>query len=154
QGGKDIPDDRRAEVSKLIASLKQIIASVTVTTNVEGAEITVDDAVVAKSPVPAAIPLNPGRRKIGAKMPGRLPDAKVITVASGDKASVELSLGKAVVIHEGTDVKPILAWAATGARAVGAGVTGFLANGASNDRQDLISKRDVTKKELDDAVSK
>jgi hypothetical protein len=154
EGGSEIPEDRRAEVNKLIASIKPIIASVTVTTNVPDAEIMVDDAVVAKSPSSVPILLNPGSRKIGAKKAGRIPDTKVITVASGDTPTVDLTLGESVVVQQGTNIKPIIAWAVTGGLAIGAGVTGFLANNASNEREDLLAKRELTKSEIDKAVDK
>jgi hypothetical protein len=82
-----------------------------------------------------SIPLNPGRRKIGAKHEGRLPEAKVITVASGDKVPVTLNLVEptTTVVNVGTDVTPIIAWTVTGAFAVGAGITGYLTVKASDD---------------------
>ena len=154
EGGAEVPADRKAEVEKLIEQLKGIVAYVTVTANTPNAEVTVDDVVVGKAPLSAPVMLNPGRRKIGAKLPGKLPDAKVITVASGDKASVELSLGEALVINEGTDVKPIVAWAVTGGFAIGAGTLAFLANGASNDREDLLMQRDASADEISKTVDK
>jgi hypothetical protein len=154
EGGNQIPDDRRQEVTKLIEQLRPIIASAEVTTNVPGAEITVDDAVVGKAPMSAPVLLNPGRRKVGAKMPGKLPDAKVVTVAGGDKIKVDLNLQEAIVINQSTDVKPIIAWGITGGMAIGAGITGFLAKSASNDREDLIAKRDTTHDDLQKALNK
>jgi hypothetical protein len=154
EGGAEVPADRKAEVEKLISQLKGIVGSVNVQVNVPGAEITVDDAVVGVAPLEKPVLVNPGNRKIGAKAQGKLPDAKVITIASGDKPTVELTLGEAVVINQGTDVKPIIAWAVTGAFAVGAGTCMFLANNASNDREDLLAKRDVQRSEIDDATDK
>lgn len=154
EGGKEVPEDRRQEATKLIESLRKIIASANVNVNVPGAEITVDDAVVGKAPLSGPVMINPGRRKIGAKAQGKLPDNKVVTVAGGDRITVDLNLTESVVINQGTDVKPIIAWAATGGLAIGAGVTAFLANGASDDREALRSRRDVTKADLDDALEK
>jgi hypothetical protein len=51
-------------------------------------------------------------------------------------------------------VKPIIAWAVTGAFAVGAGTCMFLANNASNDREDLLTRRDVQRSDIDSATDK
>lgn len=137
EGGGEVPEDRKAEVTKMIETLEGIVGYARVSVNLPGAEITVDDAVVTKSPAKDAIMLNPGKRKIGAKLQGYLPDTKVITVASGDKPEVHLTLEKqTTIVQKGTDVKPLIAWIVTGAFAVGAGVTGVLALNAKNDLED------------------
>jgi hypothetical protein len=142
EGGAEVPDDRKAEVNKLIDTLRGIIASASVRVNIDGAEVTVDDAVVAKSPTNEPILLNPGKRKIGAKMPGRIPDSKVITVASGDKATVDLVLQEtSQTIVKTTDLKPIIAWTVTGALAVGSSVMWYLTAKAQGDLRDLQSQR-------------
>lgn len=144
EGGSEVTEERKAEVNKLIDSLSGVIGSATVTVNVAGAEVTVDDAVVATSPTVALIPLNPGKRKIGAKMAGRIPDTKVVTIASGDKINVDLTLQDAqTTIVKSTDVRPIIAWAATGALAIGAGVTGYMALSSSNELEDLQKVRNA-----------
>jgi hypothetical protein len=154
EGAQEIPAERRTEVQKLIETLQGITASVRVQINVPDAEISVDDAVVGKSPMAAPVVVNPGRRKFSAKRAGKLPDAKVITVASGDRATVDLSLGEAVVINQGTDVKPIIAWIATGGFAIGAGTLGYLANVASSDRKDAINRRDAQSSDIQSAADK
>ena len=144
EGGAEVPADRRAEITKLISDLKLIIASVTVATNVPGVEVSVDDAVVGKSPLSEPILLNPGRRKVSGKLEGRLPDAQVITVASGDKTEVKLNLvePKRTVVNKGGDWKPVVAWVVTGALVAGTTVTGILTAKASSDLKDLESTRD------------
>ena len=155
EGGPEVPEDRKAEVNKLIESLKGIIASANVEVNVPNAEISVDDKAVGKSPLSAPVLLNPGRRKISAKLEGRLPDAKVIEVASGDKASVVLKLEqpKQQIINKGTDLAPIISWSVTGALAIGAAVTGYLTTRADKDLDDEKNNPKATAGSLDDASS-
>jgi len=96
--------------------------------------VTVDDKVIGTSPLSEPIPLNPGRRKIGAKKQGRLPDAKVIEVASGDKETVPLSLqeGQVHIIETRNRRIPWVGWGTTAALAVGAGIFGYLSLNMSN----------------------
>jgi hypothetical protein len=143
EGASEVPEDRRVEVTKLIETLRPIIASAVVKVNIPGAEIAVDDAVIGKSPMVDPVFLNPGRRKVSAKFEGRLPDAKVITVASGDKADVELNLVEPpkTIVKTGSDWKPVVAWTATGVFAIGAGISAILTNGAKSDLDDLHNKR-------------
>lgn len=164
EGGAEVPDDKRQEVTKLIENLKGIVAFANVQVNVSGAEIAVDDKPVGKSPLSKPLQLNPGRRKITAKMEGRIPDAKVVEVTSGDTVPVSLKLEEArtTVVKQGADVKPVVAWIITGAFAIGSGVTGFLTLNADNDLKDKKDQwggqdADTTAaftRERDDAESK
>lgn len=156
EGQTEVPEARRAEVTKLIEELKGIVASAVVTVNEPGAEVAIDDLPVGKSPLSDPVLLNPGKRKISVKMEGRLPDAKVITVASGDVAKVELKLvepPKTTVIKSGTNLAPIIAWSVTGALAVGAGITGYLTTRAQKGLDDERDRAGTTPRTLDDKQS-
>ncbi|WP_394825727.1 PEGA domain-containing protein [Pendulispora albinea] len=158
EGGSEIGEERRAEVNKQIADLKPNIASVTITTNVSGATITVDDVAVAQSPLPDKILVNPGRRKISATKQGLFPATKSIVFVGSENTQVNLELTDPPRSQEtpkaDTDYAPYIAWAATGALAIGAGVTGFLALKADSSENDTIGRRGVTRSEIDDARSK
>src|SRR5690606_12331487 len=76
EGGDNIPAERRQEVEAELAILKPRVASVSVTVNIDGADVYADDvpvctatiesSCVGKSPLEAPIILNPGRHKITA----------------------------------------------------------------------------------------
>jgi hypothetical protein len=149
EGGAEVPADKRAESEKLINDLKLIIASATVTTNVPGVEVSVDDAMVGVTPLSEPILLNPGRRKVSGKLPGRLPDAKSITVASGDKVNVDLNLievGKGEVFDPGPRNRAILGWSITAAIATPAIICGILAVSHENKLKDA---RDTPRQDPD-----
>jgi tetratricopeptide (TPR) repeat protein len=154
EGGAEVPDDRKAEVQKMVDSLKTIIATATVRVTPPGADITVDDENVGKAPLPEPLWLNPGRRKIGAKIEGRLPENRVITVASGDAVNVDLEL-KAIPKAAANPyvTRTVIGWGSTAVLGLGSGILAYFASQAADD---LKTKRDtlnVTRAELDDAES-
>lgn len=67
EGGAEIDPERRKNVEGWVADLKEKVASVTITTNVEGVEIAVDDVVVGKTPLAEAVVMDAGRRKVDRK---------------------------------------------------------------------------------------
>jgi len=68
------------------------VARVLVTTNVDDAEITVDDAVVGKTPLASPLMVSEGRRKIGAARTGYASVSRTVDVAGKDSAQVTLRL--------------------------------------------------------------
>ena len=140
--GIDAPEARKREVESEIQQLKQIVARVSVTTNVPGAEVAVDDVPVCKTPLTKPILVNPGRRRISATKKGRIPASRVIDIASRDQESVVLELGeeRQVIVLDKSRRYPWVGYAVTGALAIGAGITGYVALNASNT---LAEERDL-----------
>ena len=140
--GIDAPEARKREVESEIQQLKQIVARVSVTTNVPGAEVAVDDVPVGKTPLTKPILVNPGRRRISATKKGRIPASRVIDIASRDQESVVLELGeeRQVIVLDKSRRYPWVGYAVTGALAIGAGITGYVALNASNT---LAEERDL-----------
>ena len=159
-GGKDVTAARHAEVEKSIATLQQSIASVMVKVNVDGADVTVDDVSVGKSPLADAVLVNAGKRRIVATKDGRSA-TKVVSVAGTDKTTVTLEVpaeeappvvatpaptitpSPAAPTPEPASPKRPIPWigvAVTGAFAAGTILTGVLALHASST---LKSDRDT-----------
>lgn len=138
EGGTQLPEVRRTQVTDEIAQLKRLVATVIVTTNVPDADVTVDDVPVGKSPLHEPLLVNPGQRKIGASKKGRLPAAKVVDVVSRDQVKIQLDLpeSKQLVIIEKSRRVPWIGWGITGALAVTAGITGYVALNASSNLTD------------------
>ena len=63
-GGKKLDAKRRAEVERELKKLEGRIARVNLTVNVEGADVFVDDALVAHTPLSGPLLVNSGKRKI------------------------------------------------------------------------------------------
>ena len=175
EGGKDIDAKRRTEVDGEIGQLRGRVATLQITTSVSGAEVSIDDVSIGRTPLAQPVMVNAGKRRVSAAKAGRVPVTKVVTLAGADALQVDLDLvepgappasaasGKAPApsavgppaVAPPPRV-PWIGWALTGAFAVGAGVTGALALKASGDlknerndpaasRQNLDSERSKTK---------
>ena len=90
QGGAEIPAARRAEVEQELGKLRSRVARATITTNVAGAEILVDDSVVGKSPLSEPLLLSAGKRKLAISTGRGTPTVKFVELAGGDAVTVEL----------------------------------------------------------------
>lgn len=160
EGGSEIPKDRRDSVEKEIAELRPRIARVNVTTNVPGAEISVDGVVVGKAPLAKPLAVNPGLRKITAGASGYLPVTKTITVASSEQTNIDIQIEKLqqtqyVERKRNPWVLPtVIGWSATGAAAIATGVVGALSLGAKNDQEDKLGQPGVSADELNSARDK
>jgi hypothetical protein len=89
--GTDQPADKKSEVTQYIKELNAVVAKVTVTSNVAGADISVDSVVVGKTPSSDPILVNPGSRTVSVSMAGYVPASKSVRVAPQDAVQVELN---------------------------------------------------------------
>lgn len=92
EGGSEVPSDKRAVAESSLQKLKQWIAHVTVSVNVSGAEILVDDVVVGTSPLAKPLLVSAGRRRISAVKSGAPPVFRALDVAGGDTLEVKLEI--------------------------------------------------------------
>jgi hypothetical protein len=169
-GGADVPAKRRDAVEKEIANLAKNVATMTLKSSTAGAEVTVDDASVGRTPL-GEVGLNPGSHKIALSYDGKTAD-KTIKVSGGESVTVELELpkpeppppppappppktvAKSDDKEKGSKPFPIVPWSVTGAFGVATVVTGVLAASAYGDFKDKRDSFPVTREELDDAQSK
>ncbi len=94
-GEKDVPPARRKDVEKEVNRLASLVAHVRVSVSREGAEVSVDDISVGKSPLPQALTVGAGRHKFTATLAPAAPVNKVVDIASGDDVEVKLELAEA-----------------------------------------------------------
>jgi PEGA domain len=171
-GGSEVPPERVSQVLSEIQKLEGRIATIDVSTNVDGAEVRIDDVPSGTSPLHAPISVNAGPRRIYVSKPGYPSTARSITVAGGDHVRVALDLTppappRPVAIEEAKKPPPRMevpeskshaaAWiglATTGVLAAGAGVFGLLAYNAKKDFDHDLSTFPVTKKKVDDDRSR
>jgi hypothetical protein len=170
EGKAEIDAKRRSEVEQEVSQLRARVATLQISVNVPGAEVSVDDVSVGKSPISQGVTVNAGRRRVTATREGKVPVAKVVTVAGSDVLKVELELtdtsaqggpappASSQVAPPKPPVEesktPWLGWALTGAFGVGAAIGGVVALGASSDLKDQRDKPSSTRSSLDDARSK
>lgn len=171
EGGVGLSVNRRAEVEKDLAKLRQRVAYLHVSANVDDAEVTLDDALLGKTPFPEPILISAGKHKLSATKPGRETATKVFEIASGDKLELSLALIDPAVSTPAPlpPLAPVaqpqtsepearslvwVGWVATGALAVGAGVFGGLALTSSSDLATQRSTSGATRAALDSGSSK
>lgn len=177
-GGDKIEQKRRAAVEKELDTLYGRIAYIEIATNVEGAEIIVDDISRGRTPLDKPIIVNAGRHTIVAKKAGLMEDRETVVLAGTDRVALDLEL---LEPPAGQPASPIyvtpptrddpgtpgapppkpppepgtawIGWVTTGTLAAGAIVTGLLALKASSDLDDLKNTFPVSRDELDDQES-
>jgi tetratricopeptide (TPR) repeat protein len=145
-------ESHRAEVESNVEVLRARIGHVSITTLPSGADITIDDQSVGKTPLGEAVLVSIGHRKVVATMAGRQPVTRYVDIAAEDNVSVTLPLAAPVSVtpvgepmqapppadvrppaHGGGSTLRAVGWTVTGAFAGGAVLFGFLANKESGD---------------------
>ncbi len=149
-------ESHRAEVEGSVEVLRTRVGHLNVATIPPGAEVTIDDQLVGKTPLDEPVLVSIGHRKVVAMMSGRSPVTRFVDVAADDNVSVSLPLpasadgsqvsGRLQQIALPADVPPVsrgsgaairvIGWVATGALAAGAVTFGLLANKTATDLSD------------------
>lgn len=166
-GGTEIQNERRAQVEAEIRKLEGRVGYIEVTSNVEGAQLSVDEVPVGTLPLRTPILVNPGVRRVSASKTGYGMTARNVTIAGGDHAQVQISMTEFSQARAGGDGKggkdhpperPRTAmWislAATGALGATAGVFALMSQSAKQDFETQLATFPNTKEQIDDARSK
>jgi tetratricopeptide (TPR) repeat protein len=85
-------ESHRGEVESTMEILRARVGHLTITTTPPGAEVTVDDQAIGRTPFDRSLLVSIGRRKVVATMPGRTPISRYVDVAADDNVSVSLQL--------------------------------------------------------------
>ena len=86
-------EGHRGEVESTMDVLRARVGHLTITTSPPGAEVTVDDQPIGRTPFDRSLLVSIGRRKVVASMAGRAPVSRYVDVAADDNAAVSLQLG-------------------------------------------------------------
>lgn len=92
EGGSDIADERRAQVEEEMRKLRSRIAELWVETNVEGAELYVNDVRVGELPMDKRVRINPGICRIRIEASGYEARSQEFKVAGGEQPRLNLPL--------------------------------------------------------------
>ena len=87
-----LADSHRTEVEANVRELKSRVGRLTIETVPRGAEVSIDDRVVGKTPLDTAITVGLGHLKVTATIPGRSPVTRYVDVAAEEDVSVSLQL--------------------------------------------------------------
>jgi len=90
-GKEDVPAPRRKQVQAQITQLESIFATLSITTDPAGAEVTVDGAVLGRSPL--TVPhLAAGSHVVTASRPDGRPATRVVSLVEGEQLPLSLTL--------------------------------------------------------------
>jgi len=144
EGRSEAPEALREQAKSAIDDLRGRVARVRVTTDVDGAEVLVDDTSVGTTPLSSPLLMSAGRRKIAATKAGRVSAVRVIDVAGEDSVDVALRLAplptndSRTVAGKSTQGRPLApAIVAFSVAAVGAGVGTVFGILAVENKRDL-----------------
>jgi len=161
EGGEKVSAERRTAVENDLQMLAGRTATLSIVTNVPGAEIVVDDRVVGTAPLAQPLLVDAGEHRVLVRAPGREQRESRVTLAGLDSADVRLDLEK-IADRPTTIVQQVkgpeksnhntwlvASWSATGTFAIGATVTGLLGIKAANELDDLRNDPKATRSSLD-----
>ncbi len=173
-----ISEKRKEDVEAQVERLRDRVGTLAVSVNRAGAEVTIDDVSVGKSPLPGPIVVNVGPRRVVATLPGGQEASRVVDVASRDRVAVDLAFAEesapsaaTAPLPEPPRPPPVAApppvpeepppahradslwvgFVTTGALAAGGAVTGILALKARSDAEADASQLGVSASTLQDA---
>lgn len=92
EGGAEVPQERREQVNEEIVRLGTWIAELMVETNVQGAQLLVDDVAVAQLPLAGPVSINSGIRRIRVAKRGYQGTERILKVAGLEVAQLDLAL--------------------------------------------------------------
>lgn len=130
EGDGKIEPARTTEVKSQLERLKGRIGKLRITVTVAGADVTIDDVSLGKSPLPNELTVNAGRRKITATIVGYAPATALVELVGNETRAVMLAPVRSsttTIVDRPSRPIPWIGWVATGALAVGATTTGVLA---------------------------
>ncbi len=93
--GARLSSAQAATANARLAALEHVTGLVSVTVNVGGAALTIDDAPAGVAPLPAAVRMTTGLHRVRATLPGYADAEALPTVVGGQTAMVVLSLKEA-----------------------------------------------------------
>ena len=92
EGGAEVRPEKRAEAEQAIADLQTFLSRVTVTANVDGAELLVNDEVRGRSPLAVPVVLGAGHYLVVARAPGYRNARVEFDLGGGQDREVTLTL--------------------------------------------------------------
>jgi|GEM_PF-522658 len=150
-----LDEARKLSVQDELAKVRARIAYVHLTSNVEGAEVLVDDVLVGRTPIQAPVHVSTGRRRITGRAPGHAPVTQIVDAAGGEDVPVTLHLQPIPstlaerpvvtppVYRRGGTRKPLLLGLAIGAGVLAAGgaVFAYLAESDAVEYREALQRK-------------
>ena len=156
QSRNSLDESRKLAVQEELAKVRARIAHVHLTSNVDGAEVLVDDVLVGRTPLQAPLYVSTGRRRITGRAPGHAPVTQIVDAAGGEDVPVTLHLQPIPsaqlaerpapvppVYRRGGTRKPLLFGLALGAGLLAAGgaIFGYLAEADAVEYREALQRK-------------
>ncbi len=134
EGGELVPTEKRVEVLGQLHDLAAHIATVAVFVDRPGAEVFIDDVSVGSAPLGHALHVNPGTKKISARVADGLIPGQTLVLAAGSNQRITLHVQVPAPTMERART-PVFwpGWVATAVLSTGAAFAGFEALSAQHD---------------------
>ena len=147
QGGDGIAADRRAQVEREVGELRGRVARVTAVSNVDGADLMLDDASLGRTPVSEPLVVGEGRHRLTISKPGYVATTRSLDIAGGDQVTIRLDLTPETPapppVRESPSYTPAIVSGAVGVAGIAVGtVFGVL---AVSDKSSLSSECSAAK---------
>jgi hypothetical protein len=158
EGGARVPAERRTEVQASITELEKRVARVRLRVNLDGVELSIDEASLGRMGRERSCVVDPGDHRIELRRPGYRPVRRTVSVTAGDTAEISLVLEpeRLASSPEGTPGQKrsgsawvAVGWVTTGVLAAGAGVSGVMALNQARDLADLRNSPGSTEEQRD-----
>src|ERR1051325_9822905 len=95
EGGEQIPPVRRQQVEEQLGALKSAFGYLRVTTDPEGALVTVDGGELGRTPLAEPLRLNPGSHIVTLSLQNKGAETRQITLAEGQEQTLKVQLFEA-----------------------------------------------------------
>lgn len=96
QGGDRVDEERKQQVEQELEKVRARIATLLLTSNIDGAEVFVDDVASGTTPLTETLSISTGQRKITLRAAGYSPATQVVDAAGGEVVRLHLELMPAV----------------------------------------------------------
>lgn len=148
----------RAEVEQTLQTLRTRVGKLAVTTNVPGAEVTIDDEAVGKTPLAEPVLVSVGRRKVIVSHAGHGTEIRTVDVAAGDTVKLAIALADPKAAATGGQERGPdwvrRGWITTGVLGAGALTAGVFAYLSSRDLKDARHQFPASADDIDRAASR
>lgn len=159
--GGEVSEERKAEVTASIQTLRTRVAHIRIISNVDAPEILIDGFPVNPKNLNAKIALDPGDHRVDLRKSGFQSGGTVVALAAGDENEVRINLVRvpSIVRVAAPATSPTtrrdstgmwIGWTTTAATALGAGVTGVLAVMQASELADLRNSSWSTQAQRDE----
>lgn len=165
EGDSEVPEDRKQSVANDLSMLARRTAHLRVTVDVPGAEILLDNDVVARSPMSEPLLVDAGEHRLTVRHPGYVSQSRPLALAGRDNVNIDLRLvaeaeartnERTVFLERSAGATSsegsarnrylLLGWSASSLLGAAWATVGFVGYAAAKDREAAIEEQTTSRK--------